>query len=112
MMPHTGLQVEGPDPQAPMPSSADEIRAAFKSVSDSILNHIKTNWTDDTLQVEDDLYGFKWKRGYTLYIMLVHQTHHVGQMTVLMRQAGLKVPGIYGPSKEEWSQYNMPPPEV
>jgi uncharacterized damage-inducible protein DinB len=30
-------------------------------------------------------------------------------MTVLMRQAGLKVPGIYGPSREEWSQFGMPP---
>jgi len=25
-----------------------------------------------------------------------------------MRQAGLKVPGIYGPSKEEWETYGMP----
>jgi len=26
----------------------------------------------------------------------------------LMRQAGLKVPGIYGPSKEEWALMGMP----
>ncbi|MBI2416475.1 MAG: hypothetical protein HYV28_00920 [Ignavibacteriales bacterium] len=29
-------------------------------------------------------------------------------MTVLMRQAGLKVPGAYGPSREEWAAYGMP----
>jgi uncharacterized damage-inducible protein DinB len=40
-----------------------------------------------------------------------HEIHHRAQMTVLMRQAGLKVPGLYGPAKEEWSQYNMPPME-
>jgi len=26
-------------------------------------------------------------------------------MTVLMRMAGIKVPGIYGPSKEEWEAW-------
>jgi len=31
-------------------------------------------------------------------------------MTVLMRQAGLVVPGVYGPAREEWGQYNMPAP--
>ncbi|MBE0644676.1 MAG: hypothetical protein IH600_11400 [Bacteroidetes bacterium] len=31
------------------------------------------------------------------------------QLTVLMRQAGLLVPGIYGPSREEWSTYGLPP---
>jgi hypothetical protein len=29
-------------------------------------------------------------------------------MTVLMRQAGLKVPGFYGPAQEEWSAMGMP----
>jgi hypothetical protein len=29
----------------------------------------------------------------------------------LMRQAGLKVPGVYGPSREEWSQFGMPAQE-
>jgi uncharacterized damage-inducible protein DinB len=32
-------------------------------------------------------------------------------MTVLMRQAGLKVPGIYGPSREEWVKIGMTAPE-
>jgi uncharacterized damage-inducible protein DinB len=39
----------------------------------------------------------------------MHQCHHRGQMTVLMRQAGQKVPGIYGPAKEEWSSMGMEP---
>jgi uncharacterized damage-inducible protein DinB len=30
-------------------------------------------------------------------------------MMMLMRQAGLTVPGIYGPAYEEWAAYNMPP---
>jgi uncharacterized damage-inducible protein DinB len=48
----------------------------------------------------------------TLQILVRHEIHHRGQMTVLMRQARLKLPGIYGPSKEEWSKYGAQPPEV
>jgi uncharacterized damage-inducible protein DinB len=32
-------------------------------------------------------------------------------MAVLMRQAGLKVPGIYGPAGEERAADGMPTPE-
>ena len=73
---------------------------------------MKTRWDDAALQVEDDLYGETWKRGFTLTVLLNHEIHHRGQMTVLMRQAGLKVPGIYGPSKEEWAGYGTPEPPV
>gem|GEM_PF-5815448 len=57
---------------------------------------------------EDNMYGEVWKKGQTLIYLLLHQTHHRGQMTVLMRQAGLKVSGIYGPAKEEWEAMGMP----
>lgn len=43
------------------------------------------------------MYGEIWARGLTLFYLITHQAHHRGQMTVLMRQAGLPVPGIYGP---------------
>jgi len=51
-------------------------------------------------------------RGTTLGVLLIHQAHHRGQLTVLMRRAGLVVPGIVGPNKEDWSQWGMKPPEV
>jgi uncharacterized damage-inducible protein DinB len=69
-------------------------------------------WDDTSLDVEDDMYGEKWKRGFTLGSLVLHQTHHRAQMTVLMRQAGLKVPGVYGPSREEWTTYGLPAPTV
>ncbi len=112
MMPRTGLTITGPDPEAPVPARAEDIRTNFETASESLLQQVKSNWKDDTLEVEDDLYGCKWKRGYTLFILVVHQAHHLGQMTILMRQAGLKVPGVYGPSKEEWAQFGMSEPQV
>jgi uncharacterized damage-inducible protein DinB len=33
-------------------------------------------------------------------------------MTVLMRQAGLRVPAMYGPAKEDWAEWDMQPPAV
>ena len=57
------------------------------------------------------MYGEKWTRAFTLGALIGHQCHHRGQVTVLMRQAGLKVPGIYGPAQEEWAVYGMPAQE-
>ncbi|NCI51531.1 hypothetical protein GWC95_16500 [Sediminibacterium roseum] len=68
-----------------------------------------TQWNDDTLQEETPMYGESWKKGFALWVTVVHQIHHRGQLTVLMRAAGLKVPGIYGPSKEEWEAMTFLP---
>lgn len=66
-------------------------------------------WTDDTLQEDTPMYGETWKKGFALWVTFIHQTHHRGQLTVLMRAAGLTVPGIYGPSKEEWEAMSFLP---
>ena len=52
-----------------------------------------------------------WSRGKTLGALVTHQIHHRAQLTVVMRLAGLKVPGVYGPAKEEWAAYGMEPQE-
>lgn len=108
MTKRTGLNPEGPEDSAPVPEKAKDIAEAYKNASESVLEQVTKNWNDETLMLEDDMYGEMWKKGLTLAVLLVHQTHHRGQMTVLMRQAGLVVPGIYGPAREEWAQYGMP----
>jgi len=104
----TGLKILGPAEGDPVPSAAAEISSSFKEAADSLAHEIRTAWGDTHLEVEDDMYGEQWPRGKTLAALLNHQTHHRGQMTVLMRQAGLQVPGVYGPSLEEWAAYGMP----
>ncbi|MCP4582853.1 MAG: hypothetical protein GY839_14685 [candidate division Zixibacteria bacterium] len=108
----TGLKVEGPGEKAPVPTSADEIKTAYDKAAKSLMDQVTGNWKDETLFEEDNMYGETWARGVTLYILVKHEIHHRGQMTVLMRQAGLKCPGIYGPAKEEWVNYGGQPPEV
>jgi uncharacterized damage-inducible protein DinB len=112
MTKHVGLSVETVKENDPVPKSSDDIKNAYASVSKEMLNQIVGNWSDESLQHEDNLYGEMWKRGITLDVLIRHEIHHRGQLTVLMRQAGLKVPGIYGPALEEWGQYDMQAPEV
>ncbi len=112
MMSRTGLAVSGPNPEAPVPTTAKEIFRGYNTAAISVLEQVKATWTDATLDQEDDMYGEKWKRGETLTSLVLHQAHHRGQMTVLMRQAGLEIPGIYGPARQEWAALGVPPPEV
>lgn len=112
MMAHTGITLEVISEDTPMPPSSKDIRHAYEVVSRMLLEKIKQNWTDEILEKEDDLYGEKWPRKVTLQVLVHHQIHHRGQMTVLMRQAGLKVPGMFGPSKEDWVEFGMEPPEM
>lgn len=107
----TGLELAGPSEDAPVPTSASEIRDAFEAAATSLHKAVEDGWDDEVLDIEDDMYGQSWPRSRTLAVIINHQTHHRGQMTVLMRQAGLTVPGVYGPAKEEWSDYGMPPQE-
>ena len=104
-----GLQVTAPAEDSEPPTVAAEIASAYDISSKSVLDAVRRSWTDASLNDEISMYGEMWKRGGALSSLVLHQTHHRAQMTVLMRQAGLKVPGIYGPSKEEWAQMGMQP---
>ena len=109
MLGRTGLTLEAPDESAAVPSSAAMIVKAYEQAARSVQEQVRKNWADASLMEEVNMYGEMWKRGYALSSFIHHQTHHRGQMTVLMRQAGLLVPGVYGPSKEEWAQMGMTP---
>jgi uncharacterized damage-inducible protein DinB len=105
---HAGLKVEGVDKKAPQPAQATAIAEAYASNAEAVARTVKADWTDADLPGEIDMYGRKWTRGGTLAALIAHEVHHRGQMTVLMRQAGIAVPGVYGPAKEEWTAYGMP----
>lgn len=105
-MPHRfGLPIEEEQAQY---DTANEIVAAYERVNKNFINALESSWNDEDLEIEKNMYGEMWKNGFSLFVLVTHQAHHRGQITVLMRQAGLKVTGVYGPSKEEWEQMNMP----
>ena len=107
----TGLTFQSVNENSPVPTTAKEIIEAYKKDSENMLSEIKEKWNDKDLFTEDDMYGEKWKRGTTLGVIISHQIHHRAQLTVVMRLNDLKVPGVYGPAKEEWSEYGMPEQE-
>lgn len=109
MMSKAGLSFEGFDENAPVPADVEIIKSEYEKLSTKMLFQVEKSWNDGMLNDDLNMYGQVWKRGDVLGSLLAHQTHHRGQMTVLMRQAGLKVPGVYGPSKEEWVAYGMEP---
>ncbi|MBR9988982.1 MAG: DinB family protein [Gemmatimonadetes bacterium] len=109
MLGKAGLKPEGPGEHDPMPSSATAIAAEYERASSSVNPDIRDRWSDDSLAEEVEMYGQKWTRGLALEIFLRHEAHHRGQMTVLMRQAGLPLHGVYGPSREEWIAMGMEP---
>lgn len=105
-----GLQVTGPAEESEQPTRASEIATAYDISARSVLEAVQRVWNDGILEEKIEMYGEMWKRGDALSSLVRHQIHHRAQMTVLMRQAGLKVHGIYGPSREEWAEMGMPAP--
>lgn len=106
-----GLAVIGPTEKThpDVPASAADIATTYEAAAHSVSAAVQAQWTDAQLADEIPMYGEQWAKGFVLQCLVLHQAHHRGQMTVLMRQAGVPVPGMYGPSKEEWAAMGMPP---
>lgn len=111
MLNRTGLEVGEFNESFPVPTKVSDIISEYKKFSKKVTEEINKNWNDQSLLDEVSMYGQMWTKGTVLGAMIGHQTHHRAQMTVLMRQAGLKVPGIYGPAKEEWAAMGVPAQE-
>lgn len=82
------------------PNKASVIADQYERYAQEILS-AADKFTDDYLSEEVDVHGQMTPRGAVLRMMIDHQTHHRGQMTVLLRQAGRPVPGVMGPTKEQ-----------
>lgn len=104
-----GLDFKGVDEGAKASESAEGIAAEYRRVSGAFLEAVKTQWTNDNLRETRAIAGEEWRNGDSFRYSLMHQAHHRGQMTVLMRQAGLRPPEIYGPTYETWIDKGMAP---
>ena len=94
-----GLQIPAPGPNMQAPSHMADIIQAYEAVIEAYKKEILT-LTDEQLLEEVQAFGGTMPRGQLLRVLVDHQTHHRGQMTVLLRQAGLPVPPVMGPTAE------------
>jgi uncharacterized damage-inducible protein DinB len=107
-----GIKVEPVENSGTVPSSAMEMAETFRKVIADTIDAVKQQWSDDSLKEMVNVFGMTMPKAVTLSLLIKHIIHHRGQMTVLMRQAGLKVPGIYGPAREEWTHIGMDAPAL
>ena len=105
MMSRVGLEFDGPHHDAALPTTAKEIAQGYRQSNQSFKEAIQSQWKDADLSLKNDMYGEMWSNATTLNVLVKHQIHHRGQLTILMRQAGLSMIGVYGPSREEWASY-------
>lgn len=94
-----GLNVQGIERTDPQPASVEEIAATYERIANEVTEEAK-KLTDDSLTEEVSSFVGPTERGRLLRGLIDHQNHHRSQMTVLLRQAGLKVPPVMGPTKE------------
>lgn len=107
-----GITVEALHGSATVPTSAKDIAENFRKVSADVIDTVGQQWTDTSLTEIHNVFGMDLPRAVSLSLLIKHIIHHRGQMTILMRQAGLKVPGVYGPAREEWAAIGMDAPTV
>lgn len=72
----------------------------YRGISLECSGQITARLDDESLFTKTfNVYSHSWTAAYTLSVLLRHEIHHRGQLTVLMRQAGLPLPDIYGPAR-------------
>ncbi len=96
-----GLEVTAPARGTEPPGSAAGIAEAYGAAARSLGEQASARLGDEKLPAEISYFGRSLPLAAVLQSLVRHQIHHRGQMTILMRQAGVVVPGVYGPSREE-----------
>ncbi len=96
-----GLDIDLSHDPDQVPEKAKDIAEAYNKMVQMVKDQVEQQLTDEALNEQVDSFGTPIPRGAILRKMVDHQTHHRGQMTVLLRQAGLSVPGVMGPTKED-----------
>lgn len=99
---HFRVKMQRAENEENVPSSSKEIAETFKKLSEEAALAIEQQWTDDSLSQTQKAFGREETNAQILMGLIKHIVHHRGQLTILIRQAGLKPFGVYGPSKEDW----------
>jgi uncharacterized damage-inducible protein DinB len=95
----------------PLPPTMAGITGLYRYYHARVTAAIPELWTDEMLTGSVTMYGQEFRRGEILSLLVNHEMHHRSQLTVVMRLAGLRVPGLYGPVSEDWQVSGLPVPK-
>lgn len=109
MFNHAGLPIEGIADASKENNDIEKLKSEYKKSSNSLIEQLKKHWNDDMMEEKVAMYGEEWLKGLLLSVIIRHQSHHRGQLSILLRQEGLIIPGMYGPAKEEWIAMGLNP---
>lgn len=90
-----GPEGDNPVPSDPVPATIAGMTAAFRESHALLLRTVIAKgeaWIDESIE----FFGNPWTRLELLHLMLRHEAHHRGQLSVLMLVAGGQPPTIYG----------------
>ncbi|WP_458413327.1 DinB family protein [Schinkia sp. CFF1] len=107
-----GLKIDEVENAENVPATAKEIAETFKNISSNASKVIEQQWTDELLKNVQNAFGREETNAQILMGLIKHIIHHRGQITVLMRQAGIKPFGVYGPPKEDWVRFGVENPPL
>lgn len=86
---------DNPVPSDAWPDTVAGMTAAFRRSHAALVQAVASKdeaWIDEAI----DFYGNPWTRMELLNLMLRHEAHHRGQLSILMMVAGGQPPTIYG----------------
>lgn len=107
-----GLKIDLVENSEVVPTSAEFIKVTLRDVCEKAAIAIEQQWTDESLKMVQNAFGRQETNAQIFMGLIKHNAHHRGQMTVLLRQAGIKPFGVYGPPKEDWSQLGVENPPL
>ena len=100
MLNQVGFSLDAGLAEKPVKLTAAAIQATHAKLVELVKAQAAKLTPEDLAKVHHVFGMMDWSTALMLTVLLHHEIHHRGQMTVLMRQAGLVVPMIYGPTKE------------
>ncbi|MCC7477485.1 DinB family protein [bacterium] len=106
MLNQAGFHVPANDKwMLPQGTSAAEVLAEYERAVTATIEEAAGKSPEELKKVYSMWGMAEWPVHVTLAMLISHEVHHRGQLSVLMRQAGLKVPSIYGPNYEETQEW-------
>lgn len=106
-----GLHLQGTE-EPTVNLSFDELRKQYNRIVEIAVDEMQKVWTDADLSRKVTIFGSMVVPIDTALMLLMrHETHHRGQIGILLRVIGKEAPGVSGPAKQEWEKFGIPEPQ-